>query len=250
MSRYVSLGTNRPPCSMVSTTGWRPPGYADGVRIGDDGLDVVILLRKDCERTEHVRLRERRCVALDAAERFRHAFAHFAEQLVFKPRELFGGAHDLVLQLFKFGRNIPFAVCKGLFANIALRRHAYIGFCNFYVIAKYFVIADLQVFNAGRVPFLPLHFGDHGAGVVQQAAEPVHLAVVTVPDQAEFSYGKGAVFSDGGDDMFGKRIQRIERVVERAQVIGPERGERRFNARDIAQRTGRASRSFRPPYYR
>ena len=194
-------------------------GDADGVRIGDDGHDVVVLFRKRRKGAEHVRLRERGGVALNAAERLGHAFAHLAEQLVFEPGKLLGSAHDLVFEFLEFSGDIPFAVRQGLLADIALRRHADIGFRDLYVIAENLVVAYFQVLDPGGVPLLAFHLGNHAAGVVEQAAQPVHLLVVAVPDQAQFAHGKRAVFGNGGQNMPGQRVQRVQRAVEGAQVL-------------------------------
>ena len=126
-----------------------------------------------------------------------HLLPQGGEQVVLQGDHPVAGGEDGVLQVLQLLGDEPLAVGQGLLADVVGGDLVVVGAADLDVVAEDLVVAHLQALDAGLLPLPGLHLGDDPLAPRENLPEPVHLAVVAVPDEAPLPDGEGRVVHDG-----------------------------------------------------
>ena len=184
----------------------------DAVAVVHRGHDVVILLRRLCQRAKHVGGGNGLSRGLEPVRLGRDLLPHPGEALIFQRRQTFAGRKHLALQCLELGGDVALAVGERLLTNIIRRSLFDIRFGNFDIIAEHFVIAHPELGNAGALPLAGFDIGKAVVAAAHQIPQTVDLLVKAAADDSALPQGKGRLLRNGpvneGFDI-GEGIHRL-----------------------------------------
>ena len=184
------------------------------------------------QRCQGIRLRQGRGGALNPLGRGADLLPQRGEQFIFQSHHPLRGGEDLLLQILKFLGDVPLGVDQGLLADVGLRHLVLERIGYFDVIAEDFVVADLQRADAGALLLPGLHLHNDALAAFEDMAQPVHLRVEAVPDEAAFPHGKGRIVTDGCTNPGPHILQKVqlgrqlgELAVRKGRQLGMDLGQ-------------------------
>ena len=183
---------------------------AEFVALVHDRAAVVVLGGDLRQCRQNVQLGDGVGGSLDAVELTADGAEQFGEELVFQRDEPLVRAQNLAFQLFQLLRDVAFAGGEGLFADVGLRHHAFIGVADLDEVAENVVVADFQLGDAGLLPQTGLELGEDALGVIPDGTQFVHLGVVARGDDAAIFQGGGGFRVNGRVDFGLDVVQRVD----------------------------------------
>ena len=198
----VSLGTNVPSGSTMSSTGCRPSTIRSTGSSTIFGPAVVPLPGQLGQRRQHVDLRPARppcaCIRRRAAAT---ASRSSRNSVVLQLLGLLVGREDLLLVLLQLRRDVALGVLDRLLADVVGGDLLAVGVGDLDVVAEDLVEADLQVGNAGPLGLLGLVAGDPLLAAVGQFAQVVESAREAVADEPAVAARQRAVVGQRGVEL-------------------------------------------------
>ena len=160
------------------------------------GAYIVPLKGRHGQGIEHIQHPQGPGCFLDFYQMPADILADAVEQVIFQLLDLFFGAEDLVLEILQFRHDVPFPVDQGLLPDEGIRHLGDLSFGHFDVVAEDFVVAHLQVLDAGLVFDLLFEVQHPLVVVFRNVVDFVQLRIEAPADHAPLPDSKGGIIHD------------------------------------------------------